>query len=83
MVNGPDTGKNYDKKMDWMDFNFQHNFNDRNIIGQIFEKSKSRIGKNFMANRLSTINWKIGYTWLSQGLATYKVKCKPHFFTYN
>ena len=50
------------KKMDWMDFNFQHNFNDRNIVGQIFEKSKSRIGKNFMTNRLSTINWKIGYT---------------------
>ena len=44
---------------DWIDLNFQQNFNDRNNHVQINDVSKLRFGRNTLMNRLNCINNKI------------------------
>ena len=66
---------------DWIDLNFQQNFNDRNNHVQINDASKLRIGRNTLMNRLNCINNKIELNWLNKSIDSYKILCKLTFLT--
>ena len=63
----------------WIDLNFQQNFNDRNNFVQINDVSKLLIGRNTIVNRFKCLNNTIDYGWLNQSLDNFKVKCKLKF----
>ena len=66
---------------DWMDLNFQQNFNARNDFVQIYDVSQLKVGKNLMMNRLSILNGQIKLDWLNFGLNSFKIKMKQLFMT--
>ena len=68
---------------DWVDLNYQQNFNDRQKFVQITDESVTRIGKNILVNRLSVLSNKIEYDWLNSSLDTYKIKCKKLFLSHD
>ena len=68
---------------DWVDLNYQQNFNNRQKFVQINDESALRIGKNILMNRLGILNNKIDYDWLNQSLNTFKIKSKKLFLTNN
>ena len=70
-----------DGNEDWIDLNFQQNFNERNNHVQIYEVSRLRIGRNTIVNRLKCLNNSIDYDWLNQSLNTFKVKSKMKFLS--
>ena len=70
-----------DGNEDWIDLNFQQNFNERNNHVQIYEVSRLRIGRNTIVNRLKCLNNSIDYDWLNQSLNTFKVKYKMKFLS--
>ena len=65
-----------DQNDDWMDLNYQQNFNDQNNMIHIVDYSRMRVGKNILANRLSIINEKISLDWLNLSFDSFKIKCK-------
>ena len=65
----------------WLDLNFQQNFNGRNNFVKNFDTSRIRIGKNSIANRLNCLNGNIDYDWLNQSLSSFKIKCKLKFLS--
>ena len=52
--------------------NFQQDFNERNDSAMIFETSKLKVGKHFIANRLKIIISLIKYKWLNLSLTRSK-----------
>ena len=54
----------------------QQNFNNRMNHVQLIGKSKIKVGKNILANRLPTINGLIEYDWLNLSRDSFKVKAK-------
>ena len=64
------------QKNDWLDYNFQQNFNNRMNKVQIIDRSNLRIGRNNMMNRMAYLNGKIDYDWLNLPFESYKIKCK-------
>ena len=64
---------------DWMDLNLQQNFNLRINTVQIFDKSRLRIGRNIMMNRLPVLNNEIPFDWLNLSLNSFKMKTKTKF----
>ena len=50
-----------DENNNWIDLNFQQNFNERSNWVQIYDVSKLTIGKNNIMNRFNCINNKIDY----------------------
>ena len=64
---------------DWMDMNFQQNFNDRTDRVHITDNSRLRIGKNCIMNRMSCINNKIKFDWLNQSFESYKNQMQNDF----
>ena len=54
-----------DQNDDWLDYKFQKNFNYRMNKVQITDISNLRIGRNCMMNRMTCLNGKIDYDWLS------------------
>ena len=66
---------------DWVDMNFQQNFNARVDFIQIIETSKLKIGKNIIMNRLSILSRLIKYDWLNLSLNSFKIKVKDLFKT--
>ena len=66
---------------DWIDLNFQQNFNNRQKYVLINDESSLRIGKNLLMNRLGVLNNLIEYDWLNQSLNTFKLKSKKLFLT--
>ena len=66
----------------WIDLNFQQNFNDRNHHLQINDVSRLLIGRNTIVNRFKCLNNSVDYDWLNQSLDTFKVKCKLKLLTY-
>ena len=66
---------------DWLDMNFQQNFNARPSSVKINDFSNLKIGKNIMTNRLGVLNNVIDYDWLNLGLNTFKLRCKALFLT--
>ena len=70
-----------DQNDDWVDLNFQQNFNARNDSIQLYDVSRLKVGKNLMINRLSTLNGQIKFDWLNLGLNSFKIKMKELFMT--
>ena len=69
----------YIKNEDWMDMNWQQNFNNRLTCVQINDFSRIKIGKNSILNRLGVLNNEIKYTWLNLSLNSFKLKSKSLF----
>ena len=65
--------------MDWLDLDFQQNFNERRAKVMIFDTSRRKIGKNLSTNRLKIINGLIKQDWLNLSMNLYKIKCKLLF----
>ena len=61
---------------DWMDFNFQQNFNARNNYVQMIDYSNLRVGKNILMNRMGCLNNEIDYKWMTLSMTSFKLKCK-------
>ena len=61
---------------DWIDMNFQQNFNARNGKFQINDYSRLKIGRNVLCNRLNELNNQINLDWLNQSLISFKLKMK-------
>ena len=70
-------GKEMDN--DWLDMNSQQNFNSRSKLFQINDRSKIRIGKNIIANRMTILNNLINLDWLNLSLIAFKLKVKDLF----
>ena len=70
---------NQNENDNWIDLNFQQNFNDRNNFVQITDNSRLLIGKNTIVNRFKSLNNLIDYDWLNLSLDTFKLKCKSKF----
>ena len=64
---------------DWLDLNFQQNFNERRTKVMIFDTSQRKIGKNLSTNRLKIINGLIEHEWLNLSMNSFKIKCKILF----
>ena len=64
---------------DWMDLNFQQNFNDRNNYVQINDFSRIRIGRNSIMNRLNCLNNTIDYDCTNQWHFENKNWKKQHY----
>ena len=64
---------------DWIDLNFQQNFNDRNNHVKVHDTSKLLIEKNRIVNRPTCINNTKEYDWLNESFTSFKIKCKSKF----
>ena len=63
----------------WVDLNFQQNFNGRMQMFNVYDASNYKVGKNLPANRLRVLNNKIDLKWLNLSRDSYKVKCTDLF----
>ena len=66
---------------DWIDLNWQQNFNNRCEKFMIIGSSRLKVGKNLLPNRLGVLNNKIELQWMNQSLDTFKIKYKDLFLT--
>ena len=64
---------------DWIQLNFQQQFNGRNVNIQFFNVSNYKVGKNLLVNRFQNLNNKINFNWFNDSYNTFKVKCKQLF----
>ena len=64
---------------DWMDMNLQQNFNSRNMMFQIADYSKIKVGKNIIANRFTVLNNLVQLDWLNLSQTAFKLKVKAVF----
>ena len=64
---------------DWLDINFNQNFNERANKVNFYDTSKNKQGKNILCNRLTIINNKIPYEWLNLPIKAFKTKSKLLF----
>ena len=71
----------HDWNDDWMELNWQQNFNNRSTKVQIIDTSTHKVGKNKLINRLKILSNKIEFEWLNKSLKTFKVKCKELFLS--
>ena len=79
------SGQHYNGEInndDWIDMHFQQNFNLRTNTVQIVDRSKLKIGKNIMLNRLLILNRQIDFDWLNLSLNSFKMKIKRLFIEY-
>ena len=65
--------------LDWIDINFQQNFNNRSSYMNFFKTNRYKIGENIISNRLHIINAKIEYDWIMWSFDSFKLKCKKLF----
>ena len=68
---------------DWIDLNFQQNFNSRNNKVKLIDQSRLRIGKNLITNRLVCLNNEIDYGWLNLSFITYKICFKDKLLNWS
>ena len=66
---------------DWIDMNFQQNFNARTETFHINDYSNVKVGKNILCNRLTVLNRQIKLEWLNLSLISFKLKAKSLFMT--
>ena len=66
---------------DWIDLNFQQNFNGRTTKFLVSNCAKYKIRSNLLANRLSALNNTIELSWLNLSLNSFKIKCKSLLLT--
>ena len=64
---------------DWIDLNFNQNFNTREPNFRTLNRNNYRVGKNKISERLNILNGKIPWDWLNQDKLSYKLKCKSKF----
>ena len=64
---------------DWVDLNFQQNFNNRSSTFKFVKTNNYKIGLNLLCNRLTCVDGKINFDWMSSGFESYKVQCKNVF----
>ena len=69
-----------DDREDWLDLNFQQNFNERNDFINVIDTSRLKVGKNILVKRLTSINGLIRHDWMNLSFNSYKIKCKHLFF---
>ena len=61
---------------DWIDMNYQQNFNARNRMFQINDYSRLKIRRKVICNRLNELNNQVNLDWLNQSLISFKLKMK-------
>ena len=66
---------------DWIDMNFQQNFNARHDTFQIINTSNTKVGRNIICNRLTVLNNQIKLNWLNLSMTAFKLKAKSIFLT--
>ena len=64
---------------DWIDLNYQQNFNSRTGNLNFVKNNSYKIGLNLMCNRFICINNCIEYEWINSSFETYKIHCKSKF----
>ena len=64
---------------DWMDLNFQQNFNDRMQTIRVIDGSRLKIGKNGLVKKFTMLNNAINYYQMNIFYNSYKLKCKEKF----
>ena len=64
---------------DWIDMNFQQNFNNRSTKINFFKNNRFKVGENLMCNRFDILNGKINYDMINSSNDSYKIKCKSLF----
>ena len=69
-------------RKDWIDLNFQQNFNNRNNFINVFENSRLKVGRNLLVNKIRCINGLINKDWMNLSLNSYKAKCKDIFLSW-
>ena len=70
---------NHTPPTDWMDINFNQNFNSRDQNFRVFNNSNYKVGKNKISERLCILNGKIPLEWLNLEKDTFKINCKLKF----
>ena len=75
------THNNTNQTSDWLDLNFNQNFNTRCHKANFIETSRFKPGKNLISNRITIINNQIEYKWLNLPLLAFKNKCKNIFLS--
>ena len=65
--------------LDWININFQQNFNNRLNTMSFFKNNTYQIGGNKICNRLYIINAKIEHNWTLGSFDSFKLKCKKLF----
>ena len=66
---------------DWIDLNWQQNFNDSCEKFMIIDSSILKVEENILPNRLGVLNNKIELQWLNQHLEAFKIHCKDLLLT--
>ena len=66
---------------DWLDLNYQQNFNARQNNFQVVDTAKLKVGRNILCNRLKLLNGKIDLDWLLFSYEKYKLKSKSIFLS--
>ena len=64
---------------DWLDLNFNQNFNTRELHFRTFNRNKYKVGKTKISERLNVLNGKIPLDWLNQDKLSFKLKWKAKF----
>ena len=65
---------------DWLDLNFNQNFNERCEKANFIDTSKNKVGKNLISNRLTIINNEIPYAWLNLEFKVFKKKVREMYY---
>ena len=65
--------------LEWTALNFQHLFQNRQNLFITTQTNNLRVGKNIIANRLTTINNQIPLDWLNLSYGAFKVRSKSKF----
>ena len=65
----------------WMDMNYQQNFNARMKMFHINDCSKLLVGRNIVSNRLNVLNNQIDLDWLNLSLNSFELKVKELYLT--
>ena len=74
---------NHTPNKDWLDLNFNQNFNSRDPNFRSFSRCNFKIGKNKISERLCILNSKVPLNWLNQDKTTFKLNCKTKFLPNN
>ena len=61
---------------DWIDLNYQQNFNGRTTKFLVSNCARYKVGSNLIVNRLSALNNTIELSWLNLSIDSFKIKCK-------
>ena len=72
---------NQNHSKDWLDLNFNQNFNARCSKANLVDTSSNKTGKNLISNRLTVINNEIDYNWLNLPYHTFKNRAKKLYLS--